>query len=221
MTGLRWDWATAWAVLPDLMRGLSLTVEATVVGSIIALFLGLCWTIVRVGRIPLVSPAVQLLVEFLRGTPFLVQLYFLFYVLPTYGLTLPALQTGALGLGLYYSAYTSEVFRAGIEAVPAGQWESCLTLGLPLWRVWAGIILPQAMWIAVPMLGNYVIVMFKETALLSTITVMELTAQATNAGFRTFRFVEPLTLVGLLYFLLSYPAARLVRALEHRGAVQH
>ena len=221
MSGFRWDWATAWAVLPDLLRGLSLTVEATLAGSAIALILGLCWTIVRLGRVPLLSAAVQMFVEFLRGTPFLVQLYFLFYVLPTYGLTLPALQTGALGLGLYYSAYTSEVFRAGIEAVPAGQWESCLTLGLPLWRVWTGIILPQAMRISIPMLGNYVIVMFKETALLSTITVMEVTAQATNAGFRMFRFVEPLTLVGVLYFALSYPAARLVRALEARSAVQH
>jgi polar amino acid transport system permease protein len=155
-------------------------------------------------------------VEFLRGTPFLVQLYFLFYVFPSYGLTFSALVTGIVGLGLYYSAYTAEIFRAGIEDIPPGQWEACLVLGLPLRRVWTGIILPQAVRTVIPVFGNYVIVMFKETALLSAITVTEVLAQANNVGYLQFRFTEPLTLAGILYLLVSYPAARGVRLLEKR-----
>jgi polar amino acid transport system permease protein len=216
MSHFSWDWRVAWLALPHLFAGLRFTVEATIFGAILAVAMGFCWALIRLGDFPVITPVVDLFVEFLRGTPFLVQLYFLFYVFPTYGITLSAMATGILGLGLYYSAYAAEVFRAGIEMIPAGQWEASLTLGLPLQRVWARIILPQVLRTVTPMLGNYVIVMFKESALLSTITVMEVLAQATNVGFQQFRFVEPLTLAGWLYFLLSYPTARLFRAVEAR-----
>jgi polar amino acid transport system permease protein len=154
------------------------------------------------------------LVEFLRGTPLLIQLYFLFFIFPTYGVTLSAIVTGVLGLGLYYSAYASEVYRAGIEAVPRGQWEASLALGLPLAHMWARVVMPQALRFAVPVLGNFVISMFKESAILSTITVMEVVAEANSIGSQTYRFIEPFTMAGLLFFVISYPAARLVRLLE-------
>jgi polar amino acid transport system permease protein len=157
-----------------------------------------------------------LLVEFLRGTPLLIQLYFLFYIFPTYGVTIPALQTGILGLGLYYSAYASEVYRAGIEAVPRGQWEASLVLGLPLARMWGRIVVPQAMRFATPVLGNFVISMFKESAILSTIAVLEVIGQANVLGAQTARYIEPFTMAGLLFLAISYPAARLVRLLEAR-----
>ena len=166
------------------------------------------------------TPPVWFFVQFIRGTPLLIQLYFLFYLLPNWGLTLSALPTGIIGLGLFYSSYTAEIYRAGIEDLPPGQWEASLVLGLPIRRVWLGIILPQAIRAVLPVLGNVVISMFKQSALLSTITVMELLAQGMSAGTIFYRFVEPLTMVGAFYFLVSYLSARAVRSLEARDAVR-
>jgi polar amino acid transport system permease protein len=216
---LPWDWGFAWSILPQLLEGLRLTLLATCLGSATAFALGLVWTFLRLKKIPVVTPVIEFLVQFVRGTPFLIQLYCLFYVLPTWGLSLSTLATGVLGLGLFYSAYATEVYRAGIEDLPIGQWEAALTLSLPLRRIWFGIVLPQAIRSVLPMLGNLVIAMFKESALLSTITVMELLAQGTNIGSIDFRFVEPLTLVGGIYFVVSYTAAKMLRALEASHAV--
>ncbi|HEX4211827.1 MAG TPA: ectoine/hydroxyectoine ABC transporter permease subunit EhuD [Candidatus Dormibacteraeota bacterium] len=216
MTGFSWDWSFAFSILPTLLSGLRYTLEATVLGCALAFALGLFWSMIRLARIPVASPVVGIVVEFLRGTPLLIQLYFIFYVLPSYGVTLDALLTGVLGLGLYYSAYASEVYRAGIEAVPLGQWEASLVLALPLSRMWFRVVLPQALRFAVPVLGNFVISMFKESAILSTITVMELIAQANSIGSQTARFIEPYTMAGLIFLVISYPAARMVRVLEVR-----
>jgi len=144
VSSFHWDWGFAWAILPELLQGLVVTVVATLLGSMVAFALGMVWAFVRVLRISLLTPSVSFFVEFIRGTPLLIQLYFLYYVLPTWGLTISALPTGIFGLGLFYSAYAAEIFRAGIEDLPAGQWEAALTLGLPVRRVWLGIILPQA-----------------------------------------------------------------------------
>jgi polar amino acid transport system permease protein len=219
MSGFAWDWHFAWTVAPQLLAGAKLTVIATFFGSIVSFVLGLIWTLVRMTRIRILAPAVGLFVEFVRGTPLLVQLYFLFYVLPTWGLSFPAFVTGVLGIGLFYSAYTAEIYRSGIEELPAGQWEAALTLGLPLRRVWFGIVLPQAIRTVWPMLGNQVVAMFKETALLSTITVLELLAQAKNIGSIEFRYVEPLTMAGAFYLVISYGAAWALRRFETRNPI--
>lgn len=182
--------------------------------------LGLVWTLLRLKRVTLITPAVEFLVSFLRGTPLLVQLYFLFYVVPKWGLSMPALVTGIVGLGINYSAAASEIYRAGIEHLPPGQWEAALTLGLPIRRVWLGIVLPQAVRTVLPMMGNQVVAMFKESSLLSTITVMELLAQSTTIGSLEFRYVEPLTMAGFFYFVISYSAARAIRRVE-AGHVAH
>jgi polar amino acid transport system permease protein len=219
MSGFHWDWQFAWSIVPDLLAGLRLTILATMFGSIVSFALGLVWTLIRLARIRWVTPIVEFFVQFVRGTPLLVQLYFLFYIFPAWGVSLTAFATGVLGLGVCYSAYTTEIYRAGIENLPAGQWEAALTLGLPLRRVWLGIVLPQSIRSILPMLGNQVIGMFKESSLLSTITVMELLAQGNNIGSINFRYVEPLTMVGAIYFAISYTAARLVRSSEARDAV--
>ena len=218
MSSFHWDWGFAWAILPELLQGLVVTVLATLLGSMVAFALGMVWTLVRMLRIPLLTPSVSFFVEFIRGTPLLIQLYFLYYVLPTWGLTISALPTGIFGLGLFYSAYAAEIFRAGIEDLPAGQWEAALTLGLPVRRVWLGIILPQAIRSVVPILGNVVISMFKQSSLLSTITVFELLAAGLNIGSVNYRYVEPLTLVGAFYFAISFLSARIVRSLEAKHA---
>jgi polar amino acid transport system permease protein len=219
MSGFHWDWQFAWQIVPDLMAGLRLTILATLLGSIVSFALGLIWTLIRLARVRWVTPVVEFFVQFVRGTPLLVQLYFLFYIFPEWGVSLSAFATGILGLGVFYSAYTTEIYRAGIENLPTGQWEAALTLGLPLRRVWLGIVLPQSIRTILPVLGNQVIGMFKETSLLSTITIMELLAQGNNIGSIHFRYVEPLTMVGALYFVISYTAARLVRASEAGHAV--
>jgi len=218
VSSFHWDWGFAWAILPELLQGLVVTVLATLLGSMVAFALGMVWTLVRMLRIPLLTPSVSFFVEFIRGTPLLIQLYFLYYVLPTWGLTISPLPTGIFGLGLFYSAYAAEIFRAGIEDLPPGQWEAALTLGLPVRRVWLGIILPQAIRSVVPILGNVVISMFKQSSLLSTITMFELLAAGLNIGSVNYRYVEPLTLVGAFYFAISFLSARIVRSLEAKHA---
>ncbi len=216
MTGFSWDWGFALQILPQLLQGLRFTLEATFFGSLLAFVLGLVWAVIRLAEVPIFSQAIRLVVEFLRGTPLLLQLYFLFYVFPNYGITIPALQTGTIGLGLYYSAYASEVYRAGIEGVARGQWEASLVLGLPLRRMWGRVVVPQAMRFATPVLGNFVISMFKESAILSTITVLEVIGQANIIGAATARYIEPFTLAGLIFLAISYPSSRLIRLVEAR-----
>ena len=219
MSSIPWDSHFAWSVLPALLSGLKITVIATIPASILSFVLGLVWTLVRYMRVPVLSALVSFLIDFVRGTPFFLQLYVLFYVLPGWGISLSALVTGIVGLAIMNSAYSAEIYRAGIEDIPPGQWEAALTLGVPLQRVWLGIVLPQAVRTILPVLGNQVIAMFKETALLSSITVLELLAQAKSIGSLDFRYVEPLTLAGLLYVLISLLAAKLIRQLEGRHAV--
>jgi polar amino acid transport system permease protein len=214
MNSAIWDWGYAWSILPALLDGVKLTIVATFFGSLISFALGLVWTFLRLARLPIATPAVEFFVQFVRGTPLLVQLYFLFFVFPNWGFSLPPMTTGVLGLGIFYSAYTAEIYRAGIEDLPLGQWEAALVLSLPIRRVWGGIVLPQSIRKILPMLGNQVIGMFKESALLSTITVMELLGQAKALGSLDFRYIEPLTLAGIIYFVISYASARALHRWE-------
>jgi polar amino acid transport system permease protein len=215
---MTWDWGFAWHILPQLLKALEITVEATLLGSAIAMVLGLALAMGRRSHNRLIAWPVAIFVEAVRSTPLLVQLYFLFFVLPDLGLTLGPLTAGVIGLGLHYSTYTSEVYRAGIESVPRGQWEAATALNLPARRTWTSIVLPQAIPAVVPALGNYVNGMFKDTPLLSAITVIELLNKAHEIGAQTFRYLEPITLVGLLFFVVSYPTSLLVRRLEARLA---
>ncbi|MDQ3715043.1 MAG: ectoine/hydroxyectoine ABC transporter permease subunit EhuD [Actinomycetota bacterium] len=211
-----WDWDYTWDILPVLLRGLVVTVQATLVGSVVAMLLGLILALLRRSGIAVVRVVTGAFVEFIRSTPLLVQLYFLFFVLPSLGITLSGFLAGVIGLGVHYATYTSEVYRAGIEGVPKGQWEAATALNLPTSRVWRSVVLPQAIPRVLPALGNYVIAMFKETPLLSAITVLEMLAAAKGLGNQTFRYLEPLTMVGVLFLLVSLPASLTVRRLERR-----
>jgi polar amino acid transport system permease protein len=208
------DWQFALEILPRLLGGLVVTVEATLVGFVLAVVLGLFLALARRSENPWLSQPVGAVVEFIRSTPLLVQLFFFFFVLPRYGLRLPAFLVGTLALGLHYATYTSEVYRAGIDAVDRGQWEAATALNFSPLRIWVGVILPQAIPPMIPALGNYLIGMFKESAQLLAITVTELMLTARVIGTETFRFLEPITLAGLLYFLISYPSALIVQRLE-------
>ncbi|GAA0939408.1 ectoine/hydroxyectoine ABC transporter permease subunit EhuD [Pseudonocardia zijingensis] len=214
-----WDWNYAFSILPALVQGLGLTLVATVLGSIIAMLLGLVFAVLQRGP-RVIAIIVRGFVEFVRSTPLLVQIFFLFFGLPTLGIVLPALVVGVIALGVHYACYTSEVYRAGIEAVPRGQWEAATALSLPPSRIWTGVVLPQAVPRVIPALGNYVISMFKEVPLLVGIGILDVVGRAEEAGDTYFRYVEPYTMAGLFFLLLSYPASLLMRRLERRvGAI--
>lgn len=220
MFGFEWDlssnWAFAISILPILLRGLWVTLLATALGFAIALVLGLVLALLRKVPLKLISWPVGLVTEFIRATPLLVQLYFLYFVLPNYGVVLPAFLTGAIALGVQYSAYISEVYRAGLEAIPKGQWEAARALNMPALLTYRDVVVPQAVPRIVPALGNYLISMLEDTPILSAVTVLEMLNIATIIGDRTFRYFVPITLVGALFLGLTLLAAALVRLLEAR-----
>lgn len=216
-----WSWDYALQVLPDILAAFVVTLEATLAGFLIAALLGLFWAIARVGPLAWLSRGAFWIVEFVRSTPLLIQLYFLYYVLPEYGISLSPLAIGMLALGLHYSCYTAEVYRAGIEAVPPGQWEAARALNLSRGATWFRIVLPQAIPPTLPMLGNYLIAMFKDTPLLAAITVMEMLQTAKLLGAVSFRYLEPLTITGVIFLIVSLVASYAVRYLETRHAIRH
>ncbi|NSY46108.1 ectoine/hydroxyectoine ABC transporter permease subunit EhuD [Agrobacterium tumefaciens] len=225
MYGYEWD-TTTWityttSILPIILIGLTVTLKAAAAGFTIALILGLVFALLRRSRVKLISWPTAVVVEFLRDTPLLVQLFFLYYVLPEFGIVLPAFLTGALALGLQYAAYTSEVYRGGMEAVHHGQWEAATALNLTRMQTYRDIIIPQAIPRIVPAMGNYLVAMIKETPVLSVVTVLEMMGLANMIGERTFEYLVPLTLVGLIFLLLtiicSAGLSRLQRALPKAG----
>ncbi|MET9835271.1 ectoine/hydroxyectoine ABC transporter permease subunit EhuD [Streptomyces sp. NPDC006385] len=213
---MTWDWGAVADFMPRFWDGLLLTLQILALGSLISFALGLVWALLMRTPSRWVCWPVGAVTEFIRNTPLLVQLFFLFYVLPEWGFTFSALTTGVFAIGLHYSTYTMQVYRAGIEAVPAGQWEAATALNLPVTRTWRVVILPQAIRRVVPALGNYVIAMLKDTPILMTITVMEMLGAARLFAQENFQFTEPLTVIGVAFILIAYPASLLVRALERR-----
>lgn len=214
MNGFSWNWDLVWNMLPSLLEGLQVTVMLTVASTALAFVIGLVFTIIRLAEVPLLSPITAGLVHLLRGTPLLIQLYLFFFVLPDYGITFSPIVTGLIGLSLYNGAMASEIFRAGIESVQRTQWEASLSLSLPLPWMWTRIVLPQAFRAIVPMLGNLLVVAFKETALLSAIAVTEVLATARHIAQESYRFVEPYTTVAVLFFIVSYISVIGLRWLE-------
>jgi polar amino acid transport system permease protein len=212
-----WDGAYALDTLPELLTAFfTATLVLTVVGTIIGASLGLVFAIVRWTRVPVLSQATWVFIEFVRGTPVLIQLFFLFYALPSLGLLLSPMTAAAVGLGVHYACYYAEVYRAGITAVPVGQWEASTAVHLSRSRTWRRVILPQAIRNVLPSLGNYAIALFKETPFAALITVTELVRRAQQFGDFTGEYLEPLTLAGLIFLAASYTTAVGVRRLERR-----
>lgn len=207
------DWAFAFEILPALGRAAIVTIQATLVGFVIAALLGLALSLLRI-TFPVTAWPISLVVELVRSTPLLIQIFFLYFVMPQFGIVLDAFTTGVLALGLHYGAYCSEVYRAGFENVNRGQWEASIALNLSTWTTLRDIIIPQAIPPIVPALGNYLVALFKETPLLSAIAVLELMQTAKIIGSETFRYTEPITLVGVFFLVMSLVSAALVRLVE-------
>ncbi|MDI6025140.1 ectoine/hydroxyectoine ABC transporter permease subunit EhuD [Corticibacterium sp. UT-5YL-CI-8] len=213
---MEWDWNFVWQIMPTLIEGVKITILATLLGSMLAAVVGLGIALGRRSPNRIVARSIGFVAEFIRGTPLLVQLYFIFYVLPDIGILLSPLVAGVIGLGLHYGTYTAEVYRAGIDNVPRGQWEAAKACNLSARQTWTRIIMPQAIPPMIPALANYFIAMFKETPLLSAITVLELMNQAKSVANTYYRYIEPITLVGAFFLAISLVAVVLLRWLEHR-----
>lgn len=202
---------------PPLMRGTALTIFLTVASFAFALVLGLVLALARLNRRRwyLYKPA-QGFVELVRGTPLLVQLFYLYFVLPFVGITMNPILTGVLGLGINYGAYMSEVYRAGIEAIDRSQWEAAHALAMPTTLILRVVVLPQAFRIVIPPMGNYLVSLFKDTAIVATISIRELLFSARLLAAETFQYFAIFTAVLVIYFVISYPASRGVAWLERR-----
>lgn len=215
---MTFDWQYLFEVAPTILNASIVTVAATFSGFFAALIFGLVIALLKYSPSRFVRYPVIAISEFVRATPLLVQIYFLFFVLPQFGVTLEAFTVGIVSIGLHFGTYIAEVYRAGIEAVPVGQWEASIALNLGRARTWTSIILPQAIRPVIPPLGNYLISMFKVTPYLAVITIHEMLGEALYQAAFSFRYLEPIILVGVLFFVMSYPSAALVRRLEARFA---
>ena len=213
---MNWSWDVAFDVLPQLLKGLVVTIEATIVASLLAYILGLAIAILKMSNRKSTRVSLYWMTEFVRRTPILVQLYIVFYVLPDFGIFLEAFTCGVIVLGIHFSTYTSEVFRAGIDNVPKGQWEAARSLNYNPYQAWKHVILPQAIPPMIPPLANYLITMFKETPLLAAITVVELFRAADQYSNSHYTYLEPMTLVGVFFLLVSIPSAMIAMRLEKK-----
>ena len=200
--------------LGPILAGLVITIELTFIVITLSLVFALLVALAGRSRIAPLRWLVRAYVEVMRGTPLILQLIYIYYVLPEIGIRLDAFTAGILGLTLNYSAYLSEVYRGGIQAVPSGQHAAAAALGMTSPLAMRRIVLPQAFRIVIPTLGNYFISLFKDTALCSVVSIQEVVFTAQIIAARNFQYFTLYTLVGALYFAVSFPAARLVGHLE-------
>nr|WP_227322771.1 ectoine/hydroxyectoine ABC transporter permease subunit EhuD [Acidisoma silvae] len=205
----------SWA--PELLTGLRLTVGMTFGGMAIALVLGLILALGRISHSLWLRAPVVAFVELIRGSPLLLQLFYIYYVLPVFGLRMTPVEAGLLGLGINYGAYLSEVFRGGIAAVSQGQREAAESLGMSGAQTMRFVILPQAWRIVIPPTGNYFVSLFKDTALVSTISIAELMFQGQLIASDTFRYMRIYSVIFVIYVAISVPASMGVRWLERRS----
>lgn len=210
-----WNWDHVIAALPDMLWAfLTITLYVTVLGSLIAAVLGLLIALARKSAPRPLAAVLTFVTNFIRMTPLVVQLLFAYYALSS----VPPLALGIAIFGIHYATYMAEVYRAGIDAVPRGQWEATTALSMSRGRTWTAVIIPQALRSTLPALGNYVISMFKETPFLAVITVTDMVRAAQEYGGSHFRFIEAITLAGILFLVASYPTSLLVGRLEKRLA---
>lgn len=204
------------AVFPLLLRGIGVTIGVTFAGWTLAALVGFPLLLLRRSRLGLIRWATGSFIEFVRSTPILVQIYFYFYVLPSVSIVLEPVTTGILALTIHYGCYMSEAYRSGLESIHHGQWDAVTALGFSKLDVYRYIILPQMAPPLIPALGNFLILMFKDSPLLASIGVVEMMHYATGYSMDHFRYLEPITLVGLVFLMLSLGSAGAIRFVEAR-----
>lgn len=211
---MEWSWDFTWEIMPRMLEATGNTLIAAGLGYAIAVVVGLILALAQ--RTPFLPAtlAVREIVEFIRSTPLVLQIFFVYYVGPQFGINLSPWVAGMIAIGLHYSTYLSEVYRGGIESIPVGQWEACRSLSMSARDTYFRIIIPQALPPSAAGMGNYLVGIFKDTPMLSVIGVAELMHAANAIGGQNYRYLEPYTIVGVVFLLLSLPSAGLIRAFE-------
>jgi polar amino acid transport system permease protein len=209
-----WRWDFTFEILPRLLLATLNTLLAAGLGYAIALVVGLIFALAQRTHYSILTRTVREVVEFIRSTPLVLQIFFVFYVGPQFGVRLSPWASGMIAIGLHYASYLSEVYRAGLDSIPKGQWEASRALNLSMRRTYYRIIIPQAVPASLPGMGNYLVGIFKDTPMLSVIGVAELMHTANALGSETYRFLEPYTLVGVIFLMISLPTAAGLRAFE-------
>ena len=217
MNSQYWSWETFLEAFPIILEGLKITLGLTVVSYLLAMLAGFIWLVLEATPWRPFNLIIYWVREFIRSTPPIVQIFFLYFawpMVPYVGMSFTPFVAAMLALGIHFSTYISEVYRSGIDSVEKGQREASTALNLSTKDRWLNVILPQALPPTIPMLGNYLIILFKEVPLAATIGVVGILSIARSYGAQTWSYIEPLTIVALLVLLLSYPSALLINKLE-------
>jgi His/Glu/Gln/Arg/opine family amino acid ABC transporter permease subunit len=211
------NWSVVSDYFPAMMMGLAVSLEVSAISELVGIVLGLVFALCRLsGFAPLRYLAIAY-IDFLRGIPILVMLLWVYYGFSIlFGLNLGVMESAVVGLGCSYSAFIAEIFRSGIQAIPVGQREAGRTLGLSGWQVMVYVVLPQAVRIIIPPLGNTVISMLKDSSLVAIIAVSDLMRQTMIAASETFRPFELYAAAAIIYYLLTFLTARIVTFVERR-----
>ena len=211
---VEWRWEWTFEILPQMLWATLNTFLAAGVGYAIAAVVGIILMLGQRTPYKIINIIIREIVEFIRSTPLLVQLFFVYFVAPQFGIILSAWVSAMITIGLHYGTYLSEVYRGALEGVQRTQWEACKALNFSSGYTYRKIILPQAFPIAIPGMGNYLVGIFKDTPLLATIGVAELFFTANAIGAYTYRYLEPYTMVGVIFLVISLPTAFGIRRLE-------
>ena len=200
--------------LPLLLKGAITTVELSLVAMALAIIVGLALALTRLFAVAPLRWLATAYIEVIRGTPLLIQLFLIYYGLPEIGIRLNAFAAAVIGLGLNYAANEAENYRAGIQSIPHGQMEAALALGLNRWQALRHVVLPQALRVVIPPVTNDFIAMFKDSSIVSVITMVELTKVYGMLAMSTYDYLGLGVMTAAIYFALSYPASLLAGRLE-------
>lgn len=211
---MQWDFAFTAEILPKMLWATGNTLLAAGMGYAIAVVIGLLFALAQRTPLRILTYIAREIVEFIRSTPLVLQIFFVYYVGPEYGIFVSPWVAGMIAIGLHYAAYLSEVYRGGIESVPKGQWEACTAINLTTMQTYRRIVLPQALPPSIAGMGNYLVSIFKDTPMLSVIGVAELMQAANAVGGQNYRYLEPYTMVGVIFLVISLTAARAIRWFE-------
>jgi His/Glu/Gln/Arg/opine family amino acid ABC transporter permease subunit len=216
--GYTFEWAAVWRSLPYLVQGAGLTVLISLVAMVLAAALGLGLAVLAQTAGRVARRLVEAYVEVFRNTPLLIQIFIVYFGLPQLGVRLSPFLSGLSALVLYAAAYNAEIFRAGLEAVPPGQHEAALSCGLSSAQALRFVLVPQAVRIAFPALGNNLVSLVKNSSLVSTIGMVELMFVANDISFNNFRTFEIYGTTAVLYVVLVLALTRALHAVETRLA---
>ena len=212
---LDFSWAFAAQITPALLRGAGVAFVSAIGGFLVALIAGAILATLQRSERVWCSFIGRWLIELLRSTPLLIQVYFLFFVLPDFGVVLEPVMTGVVALGLYHGAYVAEAYRAVLNSLPTGQWDAVDSLRFSRYQAYRYLIIPQLVLPLTPALGNTFITMLKDTPILAAVSVPELMFIANDVGAQNFRYVEPITLAALAYLFMSGIATVIVLLLRN------